>query len=539
MSRLTLAQVADALAAEGTPVDREALRRAAQAASRPEAHAAPWFVSLFVGLGTWVGGILVASFLLVMEIHEVPLGAGVLGLVLLGAAAGVARHGADTVFRTQLVWVLAIAGQVLILTGVAEAADEETASVAGVALPLACVALMPERWLRALCTAAAVAAMSVMALVFEVDYGQDIVIALATAATIAVWLHESRIGASRLSALWAPVAYGLPAGLLFPHGALVGVRESRGWLDFAASPWLLAVTLAALGAWVVSMAVREQSPRPARAGVVAVVGLLLVTAATREVPGVTTGFLLLMLAHLRRRRGLEAVALLYLAGFLGVFYYQLSATLLAKSLWILGAGAVLLCGVLLLDRVSESGLARARLAGRSPAEWLRARGRELAAVAVLAGVCLAIAAGLVAHKEHVLATGRPVLLELEPRDPRSLMQGDYMVLRYAMADDVVALHPARGKGTLVVAIDERGVARLVRLDRGQPLAPGEQRLRFRYLPDVRVRVRIGAESFFFEEGTADVYAAARYGKLVVDAAGRSVLVGLADEHLAPLGIGAH
>jgi uncharacterized membrane-anchored protein len=540
MSRLSLAQVADTLAAEGMPVDRDALRRAAQAAARPETQAAPWFVRLFVGLGTWVGGILVTSFLLAMKIHEAPLGAGILGLVLLGTATGVARRWAETVFRTQLVWVLAIAAQILIIAGVFEGADEESASVAGVVLPLLCVALVPERSLRALCTAAAVAALSLTALVFEVDHGQEIVIALVTAVTAAVWIHERRIGASRLSALWAPVAYGLPAGLVAPHVALVAVRENagHGWLDFVSSPWLLALALAALGAWVVPTAVREQSPRPARAGVAAVVGLLLVTAATREVPGVTTGFLLLILAHLRRRRGLEAIGLLYLAGFLGVFYYQLSATLLAKSLWILGAGAVLLVGVLLLDRMSETRLAHARLAGR-PGAWLRARGRELARTSVLAGACLAIAAGLVAHKEHILATGRPVLLALEPVDPRSLMQGDYMVLRYAMDDDVVALHPARGKGALVVAIDENGVASPVRLDRGEPLAPGEQRLRFRYLPGGNVRVRIGAESFFFEEGTADVYAAARYGKLVVDDAGRSVLVGLADEHLAPLGASAH
>jgi uncharacterized membrane-anchored protein len=268
-----------------------------------------------------------------------------------------------------------------------------------------------------------------------------------------------------------------------------------------------------------------------------VVGLVLAVAATREVPGVTTGFLLLILAHARRRRGLEAIAALYVAGFLAVFYYQLSATLLAKSLWILGAGAVLLAGVLLLDRASDSAPAQARLIHRRG--WLRARARDLVRVAVLAGVCLAIPAGLVAHKEHILATGQPVYVDLAPRDPRSLMQGDYMVLRYAMVGDVVALHPVRGKGMLVVSMDERGVASLVRLDQSQPLAAGEQRLRFHYVPGSDPLVRIGAESFFFEEGTAGAYAGARYGKLMVDAAGRSVLVGLAAQDLTPLGAPAH
>ena len=539
MTRPTLAQVADALAAEGVTVDREALRRRAEVAlDEPETEAAPWFVRVFVGLGTWVGGILITSFLLALGIYESPLGASLLGLILLGAAAGVARRAPATVFRTQLVWVLAIAGQILILAGVLEGVGNEAASVAGVALPLACMAMVPDRSLRALCVAAAVTALSIMAWTLDIGHGQEMVIVLATAAALAVWIYESRIGASRLSALWAPAAYALPVGLVVPHGVLVAMRESGSRaIDVASGPWLVSVALAALGVWVVAAAVREQSPRPARAGVAAVVGLLLVIAATREVPGVTTGLLLLIVAHARRRRGLEAVAALYVAGFLGVFYYQLSVTLLAKSLWILGAGAVLLAGVPLLDRASDSAPARARLAHRRG--WLRARARDLVRVGALAGVCLAIPAGLVAHKEHILATGRPVYLDLAPRDPRSLMQGDYMVLRYAMAGDVVALHPARGKGALEVSMDERGVASLVRLDRGQPLAAGEQRLRFHYLPGGDPRVRIGAESFFFEEGTADVYAAARYGKLVVDAAGRSVLVGLAGEDLTPLGTAAH
>ncbi|HWN71596.1 MAG TPA: DUF4401 domain-containing protein, partial [Haliangium sp.] len=414
MTQPTLAQVADALAAEGMTVDRDALRRAAEVAvDEPETHSAPWFVRVFVGLGTWVGGALVTAFLLAMEIYEAPLAAGILGALMIGGAAFVARRWPATVFRTQLVWVLVIAGQVLILAGVAEGTrDEHTTSVIGVLLQIASVALVPDRSLRALCSAALVVALSLLALAFELSYGQEIVTVLATAATLAVWIYESRIGASRLSALWAPAAYALPLGLAFPHGVLVTVREAGrdGWIDFAYAPWLVSVALALLGAWVVSVAVREQSPRPARAGVAAMIGLVLVIASTREVPGVTTGFLLLILAHLRRRRGLEAIGFLYLAGFLGVFYYQLAVTLLAKSLWILGAGAVLLGGVLVLDRVSGSELARARLADRRA--WLRARGGDLVRVAVLAGVCLAIPAGLVAHKEHILATGRPVYLDL-------------------------------------------------------------------------------------------------------------------------------
>lgn len=533
MKQATLSEIAAALEARGTPVDRDALRRAAgSAVDAPETHDAPWFVRGFAAVGTWFGGVLFATFLVAMEIYEAPAAALVLGLAMLGGAVFVARRRDESVFRTQLVWVLVLAGQSLLLTAVAEETrSEHVTSVIAVLLQAACVAAVPNRSLRALCTGALVVALSLMTLVFEVPGGQELVLTLATGATLAVWIHESRISASRLSPLWAPAAYALPLALTFPHGVLVVLREDSA--DVLIAPWLLTLALALMGLRVIAVAVREQTPRPTRAGLAAAACLVLVAAATRDVPGVTTALILLIVSHLRRRRGLEAIALLFLASSLSVFYYQLSSSLLAKSLWVLASGGLLLAGVPILDSVSGHGLARARLAARGA--WLRARRRDLTIVAALALVCLAIPAGLVAHKERILATGQPVYLDLQPRDPRSLMQGDYMVLRYAMEEDVLARSPARGKGTLVVAVDDRGVATFVRLDRGEPLVPREQRLRFRYVLHGDPSVRIGAESFFFEEGTADIYATARYGKLMVDPEGRSVLVGLADESLQPLG----
>ena len=51
---------------------------------------------------------------------------------------------------------------------------------------------------------------------------------------------------------------------------------------------------------------------------------------------------------------------------------------------------------------------------------------------------LGIANFAIWQKEDVLANGRTILLELAPVDPRSLMQGDYMALRFRLAADVGA-----------------------------------------------------------------------------------------------------
>jgi uncharacterized membrane-anchored protein len=139
---------------------------------------------------------------------------------------------------------------------------------------------------------------------------------------------------------------------------------------------------------------------------------------------------------------------------------------------------------------------------------------------------------LVVRKEQVLTHGTPLLLELAPVDPRSLMQGDYMVLDYAVSRELGGSNTPQ-EGHLVLRLDERGVGRFVRKhEPGTPLAPGELLLRYKVREG---RVRLGAESFFFQEGHADRYVGAKYGELRVTGDGSSVLVGLRNAERQPLG----
>lgn len=137
---------------------------------------------------------------------------------------------------------------------------------------------------------------------------------------------------------------------------------------------------------------------------------------------------------------------------------------------------------------------------------------------------------LIVAKERLLRAGEPMYLRLGPRDPRSLLQGDYMDLNYDLARQVPRNAPA--DGVLVVALDGRHEATFVRLHRGEPLEADERRLRYRKRGD---RVRLGGETYFFQEGTAAVYESARYGELRVTPSGDAVLVGLRDAELRPLG----
>lgn len=154
---------------------------------------------------------------------------------------------------------------------------------------------------------------------------------------------------------------------------------------------------------------------------------------------------------------------------------------------------------------------------------------------VLAGLALVLGVAnqnIRTHQE-VVDGGARILLKLRPVDPRSLIQGDYMLLRYArnIFPSPDALETLPRTGTLVLLVDENGVGTFSRMDDGTPLAPNEVRLRFKRRL-MRGEVSIGAETFSFEEGQAGIYDGARYGVLRVDASGRSVLVGLADQYFA-------
>jgi uncharacterized membrane-anchored protein len=137
---------------------------------------------------------------------------------------------------------------------------------------------------------------------------------------------------------------------------------------------------------------------------------------------------------------------------------------------------------------------------------------------------------LIVTKEDTLDRGHTMLLRLAPVDPRSLIQGDYMVLRYAMAREISKAE-MEDKGCIVVSLDEDDVAKFVRIHRGENLQTDEHLLFYRN----RGGLRLGAESFMFQEGDADLYTEARYGELKVDESGASVLVGLRGDDFKPLG----
>ena len=142
----------------------------------------------------------------------------------------------------------------------------------------------------------------------------------------------------------------------------------------------------------------------------------------------------------------------------------------------------------------------------------------------------------IAGKERIKRDGEVIYIDLAPVDPRSIMQGDYMTLRFRLAEELQAQvrkpgaeeKPREGEVRWAdIALDERRIATLAR-----PGKPATHKLRYRIRRD---SVWIGTNAFFFEEGSDQRYAPARYGEFRLDReTGEAVLVGLRDSRLAPL-----
>jgi uncharacterized membrane-anchored protein len=138
----------------------------------------------------------------------------------------------------------------------------------------------------------------------------------------------------------------------------------------------------------------------------------------------------------------------------------------------------------------------------------------------------------IAAKERLRSGGQVVYLDLSPVDPRSMMQGDYMALRFLIADAIegnVSYSPVR---VAVLRLDQRRIGRFQRLDSSSPLGPGEVRLRFRIRHGA---VWLGTNGFFFQEGDQGLYRTARYGEFRLNEDGDAMLVALRDADLRRLG----
>jgi len=134
----------------------------------------------------------------------------------------------------------------------------------------------------------------------------------------------------------------------------------------------------------------------------------------------------------------------------------------------------------------------------------------------------------VLKKEKILSNGKIILLKLIPKDPRSLMQGDYMALNYQITNSIEQDKISK-KGYIIVKLDSNNIASKIRVQE-EPMPLNKEEYLIKY--NIKYNsVVIASNSFFFQEGKSKSYSKAKYGALKVSENGTALLYALYDENI--------
>jgi uncharacterized membrane-anchored protein/uncharacterized membrane protein len=275
---------------------------------------------------------------------------------------------------------------------------------------------------------------------------------------------------------------------------------------------------------------------------IALLGMAALCAVWTPYPPVALALSWILVAYAWRYLSLLAVAVAMGLFCLWRLYYILNISLLDKAELLLatGVGCLVFAYLGQLSRKKTGAVAAPQQAPKG----------MVASVLLGTVLVLGVANVAIVQKERILSDGQTVLLELAPVDPRSLMQGDYMSLNFALSQnlsalswglpkDVLAKMDAQQWVVVAVKLDENKVAQLKGVYLEQD---GQERLWSEEGPvaepsDVmRLRMRRhrsnwtpGTDAWFFAEGSADRFDAARYGEFAVVEGGQSLLRAMLDE----------
>jgi uncharacterized membrane-anchored protein len=148
---------------------------------------------------------------------------------------------------------------------------------------------------------------------------------------------------------------------------------------------------------------------------------------------------------------------------------------------------------------------------------------------VTTALIFSVLGALIWQRELNRRYGKVVYLRLAPVDPRSLMQGDYMVIRYRVLDEAWRAKCHEKGKAMILGLDQKKQGRFMRCAKQDEVVEGDSLLlSFQTYP---MEIKIGAESFFFQEGRGKTYEKAVYGKLIVNPQGKAMLLDLVDEKL--------
>lgn len=293
--------------------------------------------------------------------------------------------------------------------------------------------------------------------------------------------------------------------------------------------WAFAVLTAFSPLWLSFWLVSQRHIQGVNALILLLVSALL-SIGFIAMPVVGLLFSLLLLAHINQNRLLFMVGIVGLGILLALFYYNLSISLLFKSFLLMGEAVLLGILAYCLRKPQE------------PIENSQVKTGKTVPIAAIATLVttLGVANFSIWQFEDVLANGEKIVLKLVPRDPRSLMQGDYMELNYEILNDLNHLDieneenesKHKQKQLYLLLYNHNGVDEFCDYTLAAPPTKFEQCRANIYLPIKYQygKIKMAGQDFFFPEGKQKYFEQAEYGEFRFKE-GKLLLLRLLDKEL--------
>ena len=492
----------------------------------------PWYIIFFSGFFAWLSGILFMFFLGAAGVYPESVAGGLItGFLFLTASCSI-ESGAKSVFRSQISLAASVTGHVWILISTGRLVK----NIYSFAIPVTCLLLwsalyIPKKSLvHRLFSSLLVWISLAFSLLNRSEQFMYLIVPLQIIAGTVILTSTRKIRGEELKELGKPAAY---ASIFMGLKLLATIHGGYSSIH----PLPLSLFFGAYSIGLIAFLAEERKiwETPHIYSLFAIIALSLLAP-----PGLLAAIAMGILGFAFSNRIVSGLSIGFIPLFLFIFYYDLNVTLDLKS-WILaGSGIVLLilrkvaldqftCKHDSQEATDNESLLPSGTSDTSTKPFISLPLHKSWQKAVYTGTLVLILLavnGMIISKEHVLKNGESLLLKLVPVDPRSLMQGDYMILRYELADVMNhSLVKIPREGAAVVKIDNDKVATYSGIFEGQVLQEDERIIRFTLRGG---NIRFGAESYFFQEGHGQFYNKAKYGELKVRSDGSTVLAGLCD-----------
>lgn len=316
----------------------------------------PWYIRAMLGVAGWFGATFLFSFFgIVLSIAlKVPSITLIIGLLVITGAFFIFRSFGRNDFATQFGLVFSLSGQGLAIFALFRFMPHQyTMPCLLAALLLTILVLVIPNFIHRTWSSYAAATFLSMALAAEGAY--FLAAGLISAAAALAWLLEFE--KPKRASLITPTGYGLTLaliqieGFLLFHDLMLHLSTSMGNTTLWVKPWmgeLLSLLVLIVVVW--RLLARQGLGTPGSGLFVVLFATILVGALSFKAPGISIGFMIVLLGYAAGNRVLVGLGFASLLFYISTYYYTMETTLLYKSQILAATGVVLLAAQWVLAR---------------------------------------------------------------------------------------------------------------------------------------------------------------------------------------------